>query len=169
DVTQIAAEDAEFLSSIQSADGTLYIASWNSTSNRSWVSKLSPDGQLLWRQQLDGTTILQGTLALNSNRLCWRGALPGELDVECHATSDGRRLWTYGGATAFALLDDDTVVVLQLLQSDTMHELLDANGQVLAETTDVGRSHWGVRPEQIAFAKDGTVAVSDLQDGGAIF
>jgi hypothetical protein len=64
------------------------------------------------------------------------------------------------------MLDDDTVVALVTpLQANTHHVLLGADGQVL-ETTDLGRDLSSALP---AFAKDGTVAVSDLQYGGAIF
>lgn len=160
--------------SVQAADGTLYVLTHANSSYEpvfgagdQWISKISPNGQLVWKQRYSNHALSPPLLGVD--RLC--GIARVYKAIECISTATGDVLWTYttgGDSTvgAMALLDDNAVVAIvndgPALKS--AHVLLNANGVELHHI-DLGHSVFG---DNYGISSEGTLVVSDLQYGGNV-
>lgn len=182
---QIVPAGASFFASTQAPDGTTYLLSAITTppSNAAAgvLSKLSPDGQLLWKRTFPGLVSVYTTLHLNADRLCLvtltsdQGVQSNQ--VECRANDSGALLFshTLPPVALFTLLDDDELAVYVPGQGangptpavNTTLVLIDAAGNI-ERSSDLGRA-FSTGSQQVAFAKNGNMYISDIQSSGRLY
>ena len=153
--------------SLQAVDGTLYVATANDSDF--WLSKISPDGQLIWKQHYANYRSLR-EWTLGADRICAAAEPNGSVTIECRSTDSGEVLWSYdanASILAAALLDDNEVVAVIAPQSrDSRLLVLSADGE-LEHNIDLTREIF-VNRNQIGIGKNGTTVISDLQSGGEV-
>ncbi|HET7064371.1 MAG TPA: hypothetical protein VFI49_08840, partial [Rudaea sp.] len=182
---QIVPTGASFFASAQALDGTTYLLSAiitpPSNSGTTLLSKLSPDGQLLWKKAFPSFVSTYTTLQLNGGRLCLIStAVDGSTQsaqIECHANASGDLLFsrTLPSMGQFTLLDDDELVVYvpgQIANGPTpavnaTQLLIDASGNV-AKSSNLGHA-FSTGPGQVAFSKNGSLFISDIQASGHLY
>jgi len=152
--------------SLQAIDGTLYVLAGNDAD--SWLSKISPAGQLVWKVHYANYRSLR-ELKLGADRICLVAEI-GKETIECRSTDSGDVQWSYdasGFVLAFALLDDNEVVAVVSEQTHNSQLLTLSASGALTRSTDLSREIF-VNSNQIGITKDGTVVISDLHDAGNV-
>lgn len=145
----------------------------SSTDSVSWLSKISPDGHLVWKQTLPGNApYFPGFLQAGADRVCFETYHQDSTthDVQCRAASDGAQSWlrTSHAVQAAALLDDGNVVVLSGDGLENSHLTLVAPDGAVQRDTALPQP-FNVGTTQIAIAANGTTIVSSLLKDNTVY